>query len=305
MNDPEYDNATTEQLHELLEEFEQMVQRDQRLSMEDFIKRHPSHSLRLRKVLPIAQLIAGMSASCATVSPEAQDHDLPKELGDFRLVRKIGRGGMGVVYEAQQLSLDRRVAVKVLPFAALLDPRQLERFRIEARAAGMLNHPNIVQVFSVGCERGVHYYAMEFVEGQTLADVCCRVKRCDESNRASGSSQILDWSESIGDSHDTTPLAQLSTRKANEWIGFCRQIATIGMNVAEALDYAHQRGIVHRDNQAVKPACRCIRKRSHRRLWTSKNRRRGGCDRNRRCRRHASIYVPRTIGWSPCGGSSL
>ncbi|MHC4175858.1 MAG: protein kinase domain-containing protein [Planctomycetota bacterium] len=86
-------------------------------------------------------------------------------LGDFRIEREIGRGGMGVVYEATQLSLGRRVALKVLPFAAVLDPKHLKRFKTEATAAAGLHHQNIVPVHSVGCERGVHYYAMQYVEG--------------------------------------------------------------------------------------------------------------------------------------------
>ena len=90
-------------------------------------------------------------------------------LGDYRIVREIGRGGMGVVYEAMQLSLGRRVALKVLPFAATLDQRQLQRFENEAQAAALLHHSHIVPVFAVGCERGVHYYAMQFIDGQTVA----------------------------------------------------------------------------------------------------------------------------------------
>src|SRR5204863_7068606 len=90
-------------------------------------------------------------------------------LGDYRVIREIGRGGMGVVYEAEQVSLGRRVALKVLPFAAALDARQLQRFKNEAQAAAHLHHTNIVPVYAVGCERGVHYYAMQFIDGQTLA----------------------------------------------------------------------------------------------------------------------------------------
>ena len=92
-------------------------------------------------------------------------------LGDYRIVREIGRGGMGVVYEAEQISLGRRVALKVLPFAAMLDERQLKRFRNEARAAATLDHPHIVPVHAIGCERGVHFYAMSLVNGRTLAQV--------------------------------------------------------------------------------------------------------------------------------------
>src|SRR6266849_7972441 len=100
------------------------------------------------------------------VSADAQP---PLPLGDYQIIREIGRGGMGVVYEAIQLSLGRRVALKVLPLAGALDARQLQRFKNEAHAAAHLQHQNIVPVYFVGCERGVHFYAMQFVEGQTLA----------------------------------------------------------------------------------------------------------------------------------------
>src|SRR5436853_4085456 len=98
------------------------------------------------------------------------DHPAENQrLGDYRILRELGRGGMGVVYEARQISLNRRVALKVLPFAAALDPRQLQRFHNEAQAAAGLHHTHIVPVFAVGVERGVHYYAMQFIEGHTLA----------------------------------------------------------------------------------------------------------------------------------------
>ena len=91
---------------------------------------------------------------------------------------------MGVVYEAEQLSLGRRVALKVLPFAAMLDKQQLARFKNEARAAATLDHPNIVAIYSVGVERGVHYYAMQLIEGQSLAQV---VEQLRQSHRPSPS----------------------------------------------------------------------------------------------------------------------
>ena len=103
------------------------------------------------------------------------------------MIREIGRGGMGVVYEAEQLSLGRRVALKVLPFAAMLDKQQLTRFKNEARAAATLDHPNIVAIYSVGVERGVHYYAMQLIEGQSLAQVVEQLRareREQESSRA-------------------------------------------------------------------------------------------------------------------------
>jgi serine/threonine protein kinase len=84
---------------------------------------------------------------------------------------------MGVVYEAVQISLGRRVALKVLPFAAAMDPKQLQRFKNEAQAAAQLHHTNIVPVHAVGCERGVHYYAMQFIDGQSLDQVVRNLRR--------------------------------------------------------------------------------------------------------------------------------
>src|SRR5262249_12861842 len=101
----------------------------------------------------------------AATNSHAAEHPA-KTLGDYQIRGELGRGGMGIVYEAVQLSLGRRVALKVLPFAAALDPRHLQRFKNEAQAAAQLHHTNIVPVFGVGCERGVHYYAMQYIEGK-------------------------------------------------------------------------------------------------------------------------------------------
>ena len=158
---------------------------------------------------------------------------------------------MGVVYEAEQLSLGRRVALKVLPFAAALDPRQLQRFQIEAQAAAQLHHTHIVPVFAVGCERGVHYYAMQFIEGRTLAEVdrasCGRARRMPQAPPARRigrpGRRPLDrrcprWPPSAS--------IEPSTRPA-----FFRDVAELGIQAAEALEHAHPLGVVHRD---IKPA---------------------------------------------------
>jgi serine/threonine protein kinase len=105
------------------------------------------------------------------------------QLGDFRLLREVGRGGMGVVYEAEQISLRRRVALKVLPFAAALDAKQLQRFKNEALAAAGLQHPHIVPIHAVGSDRGVHYYAMQFIDGKSLADVIAQLRKEREAQR--------------------------------------------------------------------------------------------------------------------------
>src|SRR5690349_11234597 len=118
---------------------------------------------------PFDGVLAAAFAPAAVPPRPVGDPGPDRTLGDFRIVCEIGRGGMGIVYEAEQISLGRRVALKVLPFAATLDPRQLQRFKNEAHAAAQLHHANIVPVYGLGCERGVHYYAMQYIEGQTLA----------------------------------------------------------------------------------------------------------------------------------------
>ena len=96
--------------------------------------------------------------------------DAPGRLGEFRIVREIGRGGMGIVFEAEQTSLKRRVALKVLPTALRSDRRLLSRFRREAEAAARLRHPNIVPVYSIGQAGNAPFFAMEMVTGQSLAE---------------------------------------------------------------------------------------------------------------------------------------
>ena len=111
----------------------------------------------------------------------------PERLGDYRILREIGRGGMGVVYEAEQGSLGRRVALKVLSATSLLDPKQVARFEREARAAGRLHHTNIVPVFGVGEHDGTPYYVMQFIAGLGLDAVIAELRRLPgEGRRGSG-----------------------------------------------------------------------------------------------------------------------
>src|SRR5215472_2635362 len=140
---------------------------------EEFLARHPELAddldaclAALRFIGRAAQGPRSVAADVAAQSPE----QTTGQLGDFRIIREVGRGGMGVVYEAEQISLGRRVALKVLPFAATMDPRQLQRFHNEARAAASLHHPHIVPVYGVGYERGVHYYAIKRFDVMELSE---------------------------------------------------------------------------------------------------------------------------------------
>ncbi len=170
-------------------------------------------------------------------------------LGDYRIVREVGRGGMGVVYEAVETTLGRRVALKVLPLAAALDPVQLRRFRNEARVAALLQHPHIVPVYATGCERGVHYYAMQYVDGPSLAGL---IRGRQQAARVPGTP---------GPAGETGRTNALSTARPNSaaqtptggpgGADTFREAARIGAEAAEALEAAHQAGVIHRD---VKPA---------------------------------------------------
>ena len=162
-------------LEDLIEECTNRLQRGEAVDIGELARLHPDQAERLRRILPSLQMMADIGRSAVREITGLAVPDDPTlglgELGDFRILREVGRGGMGVVYEAEQISLNRRVALKVLPFAAAMDPTQLRRFQTEALAAAQLHHTHIVPVYSVGCERGVHYYAMQFIDGQTLAAV--------------------------------------------------------------------------------------------------------------------------------------
>ena len=166
----------------LIDELTDRLQAGEAIDLEAYADQHPDQAEQLRKLIPALEMMVHLKRSAvlgaARSSPPDRGPELELgELGDFRLLREVGRGGMGIVYEAEQLSLRRRVALKVLPFAAALDARQIQRFQVEAQAAACLHHPHIVPVYGVGVERGVHYYAMQLIEGQTLAAVIGALRR--------------------------------------------------------------------------------------------------------------------------------
>jgi serine/threonine protein kinase len=171
----------------------------------ELLAAHPELASRL------AACLAGIEFIHRAIGPATQE---PAILGEFRIIRELGRGGMGVVYEAEQTSLRRHVALKVLRFGVVADEEAMKRFQREAETVARLHHTNIVPIFAVGCERGVHYYAIQLIAGRSLADV-------QAESRSAG-----------------TPLP-------------AEDIARWGLQAAKALAHAHQRGVIHRD---IKPS---------------------------------------------------
>ena len=212
---------------QIADEFTERLNRGDSPNVEEYARRHPELADVLRDVLASVQLLRG----AADESPGV----LPTEvgtLGDYRLLRVLGRGGMGVVYEAEQRSLGRRVAVKVLPFAATLDAQQRHRFEAEAQTAARLHHTHIVPVHAMGCDQGVHYFVMQFIDGRPLSEVITDLR--------AGTCAAL-----VPDEPDRV-----------------RAVARLGVQAAEALAYAHRLGVVHRD---VKPGNLLLDSAGH--LW--------------------------------------
>jgi serine/threonine-protein kinase len=171
-------------LEQLLDDLIERLQAGEEVDLEAVIQQHPEHAEPIRRMVPALEALVDYGETSAPRDgrrPGAamEAGTAAKALGDFRLLREVGRGGMGIVYEAEQVSLGRRVALKLLPMAAAMDPRQIQRFRIEAQAAACLHHPHIVPVHGVGVERGVHYYAMQLIDGRSLAAMIAELRRLD------------------------------------------------------------------------------------------------------------------------------
>jgi WD40 repeat protein/serine/threonine protein kinase len=169
---------------ELAEEFAQRYRRGERPSLEEYVDRLPEMADEIREMFPAlveVEQVQGDAPDAAILQQAAVP--LLGELGDYRIVREIGRGGMGVVYEADQISLGRRVALKVLPGQVAADHKALARFRREAKAAARLHHTNIVPVFEVGRDGEIAFYAMQFIQGQALDQVIDELRRLRTPDR--------------------------------------------------------------------------------------------------------------------------
>lgn len=273
--------AKRDPVEELAEDFARRLRRGERPSLSEYTSRHPELAAEIHDLFP-ALVVMEQFGSIAEPHPTLCTRLLSsgKVLGDFRIIREIARGGMGIVYEAVQESLGRHVALKVLPAGgpgAVGASR--ERFRREARAAARLHHTSIVPVFAIGEDRDTLYYAMQFIRGQGLDSVLAEVRRLRKendpnsaANQASGIALRLMTGQPsqspgapptepgpIDSPSDTLPSGRCESRppSTSEELAtqpearYFREVARLGIQAAEALHYAHQQGVLHRD---VKPS---------------------------------------------------
>jgi WD40 repeat protein/serine/threonine protein kinase len=296
-----------EPVEQLAEEFLARYRSGERPSLSEYTRKYPDLAPLIREYFPAMVVMeelgsVGSQASDTLPRTVMEGGKIPQQLGEYRILREVGRGGMGIVYEAVQESLGRHVALKVLPFHGLLTPTLLERFRREARAVARLHHTNIVPVFGVGEHAGLHYYAMQFIQGQGLHEVLHEVKRlrarvqepldakrvlaasvaeslitgrfssgassgtsADGENVARRESEFSDTSQKRGadsarfceaslnaSGRATPPLSTSHSELTSQpEAQYFRSVAQIGVQVADALEYAHGQGVLHRD---IKPS---------------------------------------------------
>ncbi len=231
----------------LAEEFADLLRRGEHPSVNVYAAAHPEHAEQLKELLPA---VAQMELLKRFRAPATADKSLPDRLGDFRIVRELGRGGMGVVFEAVQESLGRPVALKVLARHAQLDPTQRERFVREAQAAAKLHHTNIVPVFGVGEQDGLPYYVMQLIPGIGLHSLVRQWrKRLRKGDQAKD--ETLALRPDTKPANTPPPFEAAESELTGPEFGNWQFVAEIGLQAADAIRYAHKQGVLHRD---VKPA---------------------------------------------------
>ena len=234
-----------EQLEVLASEFADKARAGHKPDIEDYVRRYPRMEEQIRDLFP---MVAALEQWKSDRESELLRNQLPdnfkiEQLGDCRIVREIARGGMGVVFEARQGTLDRRVAVKLLPWRISMVPQRWESFQREAQTFAKLKHANIVPIFSFGRHDDFAYYVMQYVDGVSLSHVITELR----DHPAVSFGNLV--KEASGDAREDDVAGSGANRglNRNSW----KQFARITVQVAQALRHAHRQGVLHND---VKPA---------------------------------------------------
>jgi eukaryotic-like serine/threonine-protein kinase len=271
MSEERSTDSSDDNLADLLDVISQKLVVGTAADVETLLAEHPSKADKLRELIPTMRVLVDVEtsalaeqlSSAAIVATLSKVPNAQPVLGDYRILQEVGRGGMGIVYEAEQISLKRRVAIKVLVGTSVVDQHALARFANEVRAATLLDHPNIVSVFGAGNASGIHYYAMRFIEGHTLADILKAVRgKCQVSEFRSPStvaelSQFMHGRYRNDDDTDHETDAKSGQGSAVGVANTCfahdyfRVVADLGEQAASALNHAHEMGVIHRD---IKPS---------------------------------------------------
>ena len=234
--------ATAETLDAIVCRYVDAARDGQTPDLDAIVAAHPEHAAELRELLPLVARLErwGTAKEIECVRQSLPIHFPLKELGEYRLVRELGRGGMGVVFQAEHRFSCRPVALKLLPYRLGADlPQRQAQFRQEVDAIARLRHPGIVPIYSFGEEGGYSYYVMQLINGITLSAVIERLRERDEPFDCRRRMKAA----------PATALARVPVDQLQR--GSWKAFAGIGVHIAEALQHAHTEGVLHND---IKPA---------------------------------------------------
>ncbi|MEM8679503.1 MAG: protein kinase [Planctomycetota bacterium] len=258
------DSSVHDLIDELADEFLNRKLAGESPAISEYCQRHPKLADEIRNLFATLDLLENIKPEIDRSSAELQQH--PTKIGEYRIERVIGRGGMGLVYEAVHESLGRRVALKVMSGRISNDTNAIARFQREARAVAKLHHTNIVPLFEVGEDEGRCYLAMQLISGMSLDRLIGEQIEAQADSQEPWSDQIQSSTDRVNierpDSGESGPGHRGAADKGAGSDGkrvtdsalvrrHYRWIARIGMQAAEALAYAHHRGVIHRD---IKPS---------------------------------------------------